>query len=157
MRKPVAKPSSVAHAVVAERGSPGRKGRVVIEGDVVDVIGDDAVMLLTTEGRRVVCRCPLHVNVGWIKAALRVGPVAAEGTRPAGGGEGTIWALLPTPEQRQVVPEELSLVAASKLEIVCGKSKLALTKDGTIRLRGRDVATRGSRITRVQGGVVRVN
>ena len=169
MRKRVAKLQSIDNPVRAiGRTSAVRAARTVLEGRIVAIDGEDTVILQIgdetgdetgneTAGRRVVCRCPMHVDVSWIQAALRLGPVSAEASLAAGAGEGTIWCLLPTPEQRRVVPDEITLAASAKVEIVCGKSRLALTKDGTIRLRGRDVATRGSRIARVQGGVVRVN
>jgi hypothetical protein len=34
---------------------------------------------------------------------------------------------------------------------------VALEKDGSLQVRGRDVLTRGSRSTRVSGGTVRIN
>jgi hypothetical protein len=156
------RPSRTAAAASAAASAlrAGRKEaavRTVVEGRIVAIAGEDSVWLETADGSRVLCRCPMHVDVGWIKAALSLGPVAAEGSVLDGREEGTIWCLLPTAEQRRVTPEEVTIAASSRMEVVCGKSKLVLSKDGTIRLRGRDVATRGSRITRIQGGVVRVN
>jgi len=131
--------------------------RSVIEGHIVEVVSDDVVTLVTAGGHRMACRCALHVSPDWIRAALRFGRVEAEASVSASGREATIWCLLPTAEQRKVTLEAVTLAAESRVSIVCGKSKLTLTKDGTIRMRGRDVATRGSQIARLQGGVVRVN
>jgi hypothetical protein len=128
----------------------------VLEGEVVDVSKDDRVVFVTAGGRRIVCRYAQHVDPNWLRAALVLGAVAAEASVPA-AGVGTVWCLLPSAEQRKVVVDTLSLAAASNVEIACGKSKLELRKDGTVRLRGRDVLARGSRITRIQGGVVRLN
>jgi hypothetical protein len=48
-------------------------------------------------------------------------------------------------------------VAKESVKISCGESTLDLDKQGTIRVRGREVTARGSRVTRLQGGSVRIN
>jgi hypothetical protein len=157
LRKPAARvglgaPRSRATAERAKAEAP----RLVFAGTVVEVLKDDRVAFVTTGGRRVLCRCPLHVDPGWLRVALGLGPVAAEAALPT-EGVGTVWCLLPTAAQRKVVVDTLSLSASASVEIACGKSKLQLKKDGTLRLRGRDVFARGSRVTRIQGGTVRLN
>jgi hypothetical protein len=126
---------------------------VLVEGEVVELLSDETVAVVTGTGRRLACDCAMSVDLAWLRAAVR-----AEGSAPrSGGGRGTVWCLVPTAEQRRAVPDEINLVAAERVNIVCGKSKLKLAKDGTLRARGREVAIRGSRTTRILGGVVRVN
>src|SRR3954471_20383988 len=139
-------PGALPSAARAERT------RTVIEGRVIEVQRDDSVVFVTGAGQRLVCRCPQHVDPAWLRAALKLGGVAAEASVSSADRLGTVWCLLPTPAQRKVVVESLSLAASSSVDIVCGKSQLQLRKDGTVRLRGRDVMTRGSRVVRVVGG-----
>jgi hypothetical protein len=146
-----AAPPATRSAARAERT------RTVIEGRVIEVQRDDNVVFVTGAGQRLVCRCPQHVDPAWLRAALKLGAVAAEASVSSAARLGTVWCLLPTPEQRKVVAESLSLAASCRVDIVCGKSQLQLRKDGTVRLRGRDVMTRGSRVARVLGGSVRLN
>jgi hypothetical protein len=86
---------------------------------------------------------------------VAVAPVEAEAS--TNGRAGTIWCLLPGPEHCDVAPDSLHLAARKTLKIACGDSTLSLDKEGTVRLRGRDVTARGSRVTRLQGGTVRIN
>jgi hypothetical protein len=64
---------------------------------------------------------------------------------------------LPGPEHQEVAPAHLDLIARDSLKIACGDSTVSLKKDGTVRVRGKEVTTRGSRVARVQGGTVRIN
>jgi hypothetical protein len=145
------KPRLVSRSLLAEAR------RSVIEGRIVDVVSDEEVTLETQTGRRIACRCPLHVSAEWLRSALRLGPVEAEASISPSGREATLWCVLPTPEQRHLVPDTVTIEAESKVSIVCGKSRLTLSRGGTIRVRGRDVATRGSHVARLQGGTVRLN
>lgn len=132
--------------------------RMLVDGEIVGLLPDDTVSFVTTGGRRLTCACAMGVDLAWLRAALRLGHVRAEGSVPrreAGGG--VIWCLIPTAEQRRAVPDEINLVASEGVTIVCGKSKLKLGKDGALRARGREVAIRGSRSTRIQGGIIRLN
>jgi hypothetical protein len=134
---------------------PVPSDRRVVEGRITAVLADGRAKLVTRAGATLPCRCPQHVSVDWLRAAVAVGPVEAEAS--TNGRTGTIWCLLPGPEHRNVAPKEVALVAGDTLKIACGDSTLSLDKEGTVRLRGRDVTTRGSRVTRVQGGTVRIN
>jgi hypothetical protein len=137
---------------------PREREHVLVDGEVVDVLSEETVAFVTSAGRRLTCACAMGVDLGWLRVALRLGRVRAEGSVPRSGkGGGVIWCLVPTAEQRRAIPDEINLVAAEGVSIVCGKSKLKLTRDGSLRIRGREVALRGSRSTRIQGGVVRVN
>jgi len=139
--------------------TPAReRARVLIEGEIIELLRDDTVSFVTSAGRRLTCACAMGVDLGWLRSALRLGCVRAQGSVPArGAGGGVIWCVVPTAEQRRALPEEINLVASEGVNIVCGKSKVKLAKDGSLRARGREVAIRGSRSTRIQGGVVRVN
>jgi hypothetical protein len=153
-RKIAAKPAKIATLAAS---IPERQ-RVLVDGEIVALLPDDAVTFVTTSGRRLKCACAMGVDLAWLRAALRLGHVRAEGSvARRGAGGGVIWCLVPTAEQRRAIPDEINLVAAEGVNIVCGKSKLKLTKDGSLRARGREVAIRGSRSTRIQGGIVRVN
>jgi len=148
----------VGSPVAIQPAPVATSGRLLVEGEVVDMLSDDTVSFVTSAGRRLACDCAMGVDLAWLRAALRLGPVRAEGSAPrSGGGRGTVWCLVPTAEQRRAVPDEINLVAAERVNVVCGKSKVRLAKDGTLRARGREVAIRGSRTTRIMGGVVRVN
>ena len=134
---------------------PAPSDRRVVEGRITAVLPDGRAKLVTRAGATLPCRCPQHVSVDWLRAAVAVGPVEAEAS--TNGRTGTIWCLLPGPEHREVAAKKVALVAGETLKIACGDSTLRLDKEGTVRLRGRDVTTRGSRVTRVQGGTVRIN
>jgi hypothetical protein len=150
-------------SVKAEKPLPlvtsiSERERVVVDGEIVALLPDETVSFVTSGGRRLTCACAMGVDLAWLRAALRLGHVRAEGSVPRGrAGGGVIWCLVPTAEQRGAIPDQINLVASESVNIVCGKSKLKLTKDGTLRARGREVGIRGSRSTRIQGGVVRVN
>ena len=132
--------------------------RLLADGEVVELLSDERVTFVTSAGRRLTCACAMGIDLAWLQAALRLGNVRAEGSVPRSGGEdGVIWCVVPTAEQRRAIPDEINLVAAEGVTIACGKSKVKLAKDGSLRVRGREVAVRGSRSTRIQGGVVRVN
>ncbi len=139
----------------ARAARPATSDRRVVEGRVTAVLADGRAKLVTRAGATIVCRCPQHVSADWLRAALAVGPVEAEAS--TNGRTGTLWCLLPGPEHRDVAAKNVALVAGETLEIACGDSTLRLDKEGTVRLRGRDVTTRGSRVARVQGGTVRIN
>jgi hypothetical protein len=133
-------------------------GRTLIEGQVTTILRDGRVLLRRRRGAPVVCRWPkTNVDLGWLRAALAVGPVDAEGTFDAEQAAGSIWAVFPGPEHETVAAERVELKAASEISFRCGKASVALTKDGAVEVRGRDVLTRGSRSARLFGGVVRIN
>jgi len=134
---------------------PTTTERRIVEGRVTEVLPDGRAKLVTTTGLTIACRCPQHVNVDWLRAALAVAPVEAEASTT--GRTGTLWCLLPGAEHRDVAASHLDLVASDSLKIACGDATLSLDKAGTIRVRGRDVTTRGSRVARLQGGTVRIN
>jgi hypothetical protein len=146
-----------AHAPSAPKRASSRAAtdRRIVEGRVTEVLPDGRAKLVTLEGLTIDCRCPQHVNVDWLRAAVAIAPVEAEAS--ATGRGGTLWCLLPSPEHRDVAPSHLDLAAKDTLKITCGEATVSLDKAGTIRVRGRDVTTRGSRVARLQGGTVRIN
>ena len=136
---------------------PTTTERRIVEGRVTEVLPDGRAKLVTSAGLTIACRCPQHINVDWLRAAVAVAPVEAE-------------ALDDRPRRDPLVPPAgalstadgwrratLDLVAKDTLKIACGGATVSLDKTGTIRVRGSDVTTRGSRVARLQGGTVRIN
>jgi hypothetical protein len=95
--------------------------------------------------------------MAWLRAALAIATVEAEGTIDTNGDSGSIWCLFPGAEHASAVVPTLNLVAAERISLRCGKSSVTLEKDGSLDARGRDVMTRGSRSARISGGIVRIN
>lgn len=151
---PAAAKQAASRAIPNER--PRSSERRIVEGRVTEVLADGRARLVTAARQVVDCRCPQHINVDWLRAAVAVAPVEAEASVGAGRA-GTLWCLLPGPEHRDVAPSRVDLVARDSVRIACGESTVSLSKEGTVRVRGKDVTTRGSRVARVQGGTVRIN
>jgi len=68
----------------------------------------------------------------------------AERERPLAPTASRSRAVRPASTERRIVEGRITALFADD-------------KQGTVRLRGRDVTTRGSRVTPVQGGTVRIN
>ncbi len=105
-------------------------------------------------GALVECRCAHSVDLGWLRAALEVGPVDAE-VSLRGNGAGSVWAIFPGPEHEEVVAAEVH-VKAERIHLEAGASSLTLKRDGRTSLRARDLSARGSRTARITGGSVRL-
>jgi hypothetical protein len=121
----------------AKRASSRTAGdRQIVGGRVTAVLADRRAKLVTPAGLTILCRCPQHVNVDWLRAAVAVAPVEAEASTT--GSAGTIWCLLPDPEHRDVAPSHIDLVASDSLKVACGQATLTLDKAGTIWVRGRE-------------------
>jgi len=73
------------------------------------------------------------------------------------GGHG--WPLHDKPAQVEVEAdgERLTVTAANKLVLRCGKASLTLTKAGKVLLQGTYVMTRSSGVNRIEGGSVQIN
>lgn len=132
-----------------------RTTRVVCDGRV-EALGGNFAVVTTSDGRRIECRCAQAIDLRWLAAALRVGPVDAELSVGA-DGRGSVWAIFPGAEHADVVAPRLVLSAGESLELTCGSSSVTLDQTGKVRVRGRDVGARGSRVARLQGGTVRIN
>jgi hypothetical protein len=150
----------------AAQGSPAQEpdprvarrpvGRVFIAGQVVRLMPDGTVVMRVRD-QEIPCRRASTVDRGWLQAALAVGPVDGEGTFDLEHGIGSLWCVFPGPEHEEVASATVSLVATERVSLQCGKSTVALEKDGTLQVRGRDITTRGSRSARISGGIVRIN
>jgi hypothetical protein len=81
--------------------------------------------------------------------------VEAEATVGVRGG--SLVAVFPGPEHAAVVVDRVAIAASESLELKCGESTITMKKDGRVRIRGRDVAARGTRVARLQGHTVRLN
>lgn len=130
---------------------------MLVAGQIVGVIAAGAALLRLPDGRQIPCRRPSTVDAGWLRAAVEVGPVDAEGTMDVEEGTGSIWCVFPGPEHEDVAAPTVKLVATERVSLQCGKSSVALEKDGSLQVRGRDIVTRGSRSARISGGIVRIN
>lgn len=53
--------------------------------------------------------------------------------------------------------ERLVFKARREIELRCGEASIVLTRDGKIRIRGKDILTRASGGNRIKGGSVRIN
>ncbi len=156
------KVSSKSVAAAAARGPRPRPearsvGRVFVEGQVVRLMPDGTVVLKLRDRREIPCRRASTIDKGWLQAALAVGPVDGEGTFDVDQETGSLWCVFPGPEHEGVAAPTASLVATDRILLQCGKSSLALEKDGSLQVRGRDIVTRGSRSARISGGIVRIN
>jgi hypothetical protein len=107
--------------------------------------------------QEVPCRRASTIDSGWLQAAVAVAPVDGEGTFDLELGVGSLWCVFPGPEHEGVAPTTVALIATERVSIQCGKASVALEKDGTLQVRGRDITTRGSRSARISGGIVRIN
>jgi hypothetical protein len=152
-RKTSARPDS--QPVAAPPSSSA--GRLLVEGKIVKVSPGGRAVLRMRDGRQVTCRCASTIDPSWLQEALAIGPIDAEGTFDPGAGSGSIWCIFPGPEHAEVAARTLSLAATERIALRCGKASVALEKDGSLEVRGRDVLTRGSRSTRLSGGTVRIN
>jgi hypothetical protein len=132
----------------------------VAEAEVVEVTADGQV-IAESAGARHACRVPQHIDMGWLRAALKIAPVDAQIALPDDDGNGgaapTLWCLFPSQAHAQVAAETIELSASKAINLVCGKASVHLKKDGAVRLRGRDVYARGSRAARLKGGTIRLN
>ena len=129
--------------------------RSVVEGQVVDLLPDGRARIKTTEGHTIDCRCAHAIDLGWLRAAVAIGPVDAEAT--VGGRGGSLWAVFPGPEHAEATSERVVVKATKSIELTCGQSTVTLKEDGRVRVRGRDVTARGSKVARLQGNTVRLN
>jgi hypothetical protein len=126
-------------------------------GQIIRMLPGGSVVVRLRDGRQVPCRRPSTVDAGWLRAALVVGPVDAEGTLDLVDDAGSIWCVVPGPEHADVVAPTLALVAGERVSLRCGKASVSLEKDGSLQVRGRDILTRGSRSARLSGAIVRIN
>lgn len=63
----------------------------------------------------------------------------------------------PSEETADSVPDRLVIEARSEIELRCGDSSILLTRDGKVRIRGKEVLSRASGANRVKGASVRIN
>lgn len=137
--------------------SPRRATLVLLSGRIVGVTDDGAALFVSDDGAPVRCRCPQHVRVGWLRAAVERGAVDAEIAADETLESGSVWAVFPGVAHVDVAEDTVELRAGRRLRVTCGDASVTLTRDGKARVRGRDVSIRGSRIARVVGGVVKIN
>jgi len=128
---------------------------VVARGLIVSAKGQACVTFVSSFGHRCEARLCQAVDGDWLAAALAVGPVQAEGTI-ASDGSGSIWAVFPGPEHAEGEVAHRQIGAQSSLSLSCGGTVVSLSSTGRVEIRGREVIARGSRVTRLQGGSIRL-
>jgi dUTPase len=131
-------------------------GRIFVDGQLIKLAPGGRALLKLRNGRQVPCRLASTIDRSWLEAALEIAPVDAEGTVDE-QGNGSVWCIFPGPEHAEVAARTLSITATERITLRCGKSSVALEKEGALDVRGRDIMTRGSRSTRLSGGIVRIN
>lgn len=130
--------------------------RTVVQASAVKVTDDGRVIVAVADGRTLECRVPMHVDLGWLRAALARGPVTSEITVGHDDEESSLWSLFPGPEHEGVVPDTVEIAAGEGIHLVCGNSRITMVGK-ELRVRSRDVTVSGSRATRVRGGTVKLN
>ena len=111
---------------------------------IIGVLGPGLVEIVAEDGLRLEARCPQHIDLRWLRAALSVGPV--DGTAALSGPAAVLWCVFPGAEHRQVMPDldlrgrHVRLRASESVEIECGRTALELDPRGNVRLRGQNVA-----------------
>jgi hypothetical protein len=111
---------------------------------VIGVLGTGLAEVVAEDGLRLEARCPEHIDLRWLRAALSVGPV--DGTAALTGPNAVLWCIFPGPEHRLVMPDldlrgrHVRLCASEGVEIECGRTALMLDPRGNVKLRGQNVA-----------------
>ena len=75
--------------------------------------------------------------------AVVLGPVVADFNRP-----------VDVPSKK---PRTINLEADEEVTLRCGKASIQLLKDGSLRIRGKEVLSRASGTNRIRGGNVQIN
>ena len=75
----------------------------------------------------------------------------------APGADGKDLALDERPDHIAVDGETVEIAAKKEIVLRCGKSSIALRKDGKIIVRGTKILSRATEVNKVQGGSVRIN
>jgi len=65
--------------------------------------------------------------------------------------------LRATDSQDHSIPNHLHLSARRELVLTCGKTTVKMLDDGTVAIRGENVATRATHTNRIRGGNVQIN
>jgi DNA-binding beta-propeller fold protein YncE len=118
----------------------------------VDEAGEETVLVIA----RRVDRC-------WLKAAVALAPVPAVASHL--GSDAWTWLsdVFPAPEHEalddhfRVDAKTIELSASESICIRTGKSIVTVTAAGEVTVRGRNITSRASNLSRVRGGVVKIN
>lgn len=151
---------------------PKRKSRTSIGGALEQ--GLDCVVIAAAPDRAVVevelasgetlsARCPGHVPIHWLRAAVVIAPVEATMLRSAGVLP-TLLAIFPSARHESVRAavhihaSTMTIDASDEVELHSGGASVSLKSEGEgVVVRGRDLLSEASEVNRVQGGRVRIN
>lgn len=146
---------AAAARTAAAAPTEGPAAAHLFSGRIVALDGSRAQVILG-DGTIIHCRCAQGIDLQWLRPALAVAPVEAEGSW-TGGDHGSVWAIFAGPEHVDVLADELQLTARNTVRISCGTASVKLSEDGRAQLRGREVVSRGLRVNRIEGAVVKIN
>jgi hypothetical protein len=137
----------------------------IVEGQITEVLTSGLVSVVTDSGQRLEGRCPQHVSVSWLKAALSAGAIECvllvRAASPA-----LVWAVFSTPahdeaaaarQETVLTGRRITVRATEAIDLTCGPSLVTLRGNGEVRTRGKDVLSRATRLNRLKGGSVRIN
>lgn len=134
----------------------------MIDCKIISVKRPSEVRVIGLDEQELVARCPQHVSMDWLEAALAVAPVDA--VIVAGGGlRPVLWGVFPDADHRVVRSKmcirvsEIEIDASERVRVSSGSTSLSLKSEGTVVLRGRDVLSRAEENNRLKGGRVRIN
>jgi hypothetical protein len=126
----------------------------------VRLTGD--VEVVTSAGKTQLVRCPQHISLDWLRAAVRIAPVEAV-ISEVEGGRAFLWAIFPASAHAavrapfEVRGTQVKLEGSEGVQLICGSSAVSLNREGEVRIRGRDVLSRASQVNRIKGGRIKLN
>jgi len=130
---------------------------------VVAVAPDRAeVDVELASGEALSARCPQHVSIDWLRAAVAIAPIEATMFRSA-GARPMLMGIFPDARHESVrAPvhihaSTMTIDASDELELHSGEARVSLKQGGDVVVRGRDVLSEASEVNHVQGGRVRIN
>lgn len=128
----------------------------IIPGRIIN-IGEDGKLLVKTDSGGMMITCDfLRTSAAPLPQLYLGTPVLCVADEIRGYVLGIIQPYLPQSEKKED-PVELNLEATDSIELTCGESVLAMSKNGKIVLRGTDITTRASGQNKIKGSTVSIN
>jgi hypothetical protein len=113
-------------------------------------------------GEALSVRCPQHVPIEWLRAAVVIAPVEATMFRSA-GARPMLMAIFPDARHESVRAavhihaSTMTIDASEEVELHSGDASVSLKYSGGVVVRGRDLLSEALEVNSVQGGRVRIN
>jgi hypothetical protein len=132
------------------------------DGFLIAVRDSGEVDVEAASGEMLVARCPQHIPIEWLRAAVVVAPVEVlvfvrVGLRPV------LWGVFPSDRHEAVRcavharVSSMTVDASEGVEFTSGGASFRLEANGEVVTRGRDVTSRASEVLRLKGGRILVN